>query len=46
MRFKSSDLLSNANKSPRKIAKDVLVVESLVPFVIYYSSKGYDVALG
>ena len=44
--FKSPDVLSNTNKSPRKITTDVLVVESLEPFVIYYSFNCYDVALG
>ena len=42
---KFPDILSNTNKSPRKITTDVLVVESLVPFVIYYSSNGYGVTL-
>ena len=43
---KSPDVLSNTNENPRKITTDVLVVESLEPFVIYYSFNCYDVALG
>ena len=41
-----SDVLSNTNKYPRKVTTDALVVESLVPFIIYYPSNSYDVALG
>jgi hypothetical protein len=43
---KSPDVLSNTNENPRKITTYVLVVKSLVPFIIYYSSNGYDLALG
>ena len=44
--LKSSDVLSNTNKSARKITTNVLVVKSLVPFFVYYSSNGYNVSLG
>ena len=41
-----SDVLSNTNKNPRKVTTDVFLVKSLVPFIIYYPSNSYDVALG